>query len=59
MIDIEKLSDEELEALSKKFEAIRAECHARRQEFHGPDTTGESHISYSIPAIKSGNPVFT
>jgi low affinity Fe/Cu permease len=32
MIDIEKLSDGELEALSKKFEAIRAECQARSQE---------------------------
>jgi low affinity Fe/Cu permease len=29
MIDIEKLSDEELETLSKKFEAIRSECEAR------------------------------
>ena len=29
MIDIEKLSDEELQALSKKFEAIRAESQAR------------------------------
>jgi low affinity Fe/Cu permease len=32
MIDIEKLSDEELEALSKKFEAIREECQARRRD---------------------------
>jgi low affinity Fe/Cu permease len=32
MIDIEKLSDEELEALSKKFEVIRAECQARSRE---------------------------
>ena len=29
MIDIEKLSDEELQALSKKFGAIRAESQAR------------------------------
>jgi len=29
MVDIEKLSDEELQALSKKFEAIRAESQAR------------------------------
>ena len=29
MIDIENLSDEELQALSKKFEAIRAESQAR------------------------------
>src|SRR6195256_5307961 len=29
MINIEKLSDEDLEELSKKFEAIRAECKAR------------------------------
>jgi hypothetical protein len=27
MINIEKLSDEELEILAKRFEAIRAECH--------------------------------
>ena len=32
MIDIEKLSDEEREALSKKFEVIRAECQARSRE---------------------------
>jgi low affinity Fe/Cu permease len=32
MIDIEKLSDEELGALSKKFEAIRAECQARNPD---------------------------
>ena len=31
MIDIEKLSDQELEVLSKKFEAIRAECESRQQ----------------------------
>jgi low affinity Fe/Cu permease len=29
MINIEKLSDEELEILAKKFEAIRAECQPR------------------------------
>ena len=29
MINIEKLSEEELEVLSKKFETIRAECKAR------------------------------
>ena len=29
MINIEKLSEEELEVLSKKFEAIRSECKAR------------------------------
>ena len=33
MIDIEKLSDEELGELSKKFEAIRAECQARGTEW--------------------------
>jgi hypothetical protein len=32
MIDIEKLSDEELQALSKKFEAIRAESQARLRD---------------------------
>ena len=31
MIDIEKLSDEELEAVAKKFETIRAEFMARQQ----------------------------
>src|SRR6476646_11663840 len=30
MIDIEKLSDEELERLSKHYEQIRKECEARR-----------------------------
>ena len=33
MIDIEKLSDEELGELSKKFEAIRAECQAKGTEW--------------------------
>jgi low affinity Fe/Cu permease len=32
MINIEKLSDEDLEKLSKKFQAIRAECKARTRE---------------------------
>ncbi|HEY6764984.1 MAG TPA: low affinity iron permease family protein [Candidatus Sulfotelmatobacter sp.] len=32
MIDIEKLSDEELEAWSVKFEAIRRECESRKQQ---------------------------
>jgi len=31
MIDIEKLSDQELEALGKKFETIRAEFESRKQ----------------------------
>lgn len=31
MIDIEKLSDEELETLSAHFEEIRAECEQRKQ----------------------------
>jgi low affinity Fe/Cu permease len=31
MIDIEKLSDEELQALEERYEAIRKECEARRQ----------------------------
>jgi hypothetical protein len=31
MIDIEKLSDEELENLSSHFEEIRAECEQRKQ----------------------------
>ena len=31
MIDIEKLSDQELEALGKKFESIRAEFESRKQ----------------------------
>jgi low affinity Fe/Cu permease len=31
MIDIEKLSDEELEGMSKTFEAIRLECATRRK----------------------------
>jgi low affinity Fe/Cu permease len=30
MIDIEKLSDEELEEMSKTFESIRVECTARK-----------------------------
>lgn len=32
MINIEKLSDDELEMLSKNFEAIRLECEARKRE---------------------------
>jgi low affinity Fe/Cu permease len=32
MIDIEKLSDDELETLSKRFQAIRAACQARARE---------------------------
>src|SRR5712691_5539862 len=32
MIDIEKLSDEELERLSSQYEQIRKECEARRSE---------------------------
>ena len=32
MIDIEKLSDEELERLSAEYEQIRKECEARRSE---------------------------
>ena len=32
MIDIEKLSDEELETLSAHFEEIRAECEQRKQQ---------------------------
>ena len=31
MINIEKLSDEELEALASQFEKIRAECEARKR----------------------------
>jgi low affinity Fe/Cu permease len=31
MIDIENLSDEELEAMSKTFESIRLECEARKK----------------------------
>ena len=31
LIDIEKLSDEELEALEKRYEAIRKQCEARRE----------------------------
>lgn len=34
MIDIEKLSDEELEAMSKTFESIRHECAARKKQGH-------------------------
>lgn len=30
LIDIEKLSDEELDALERRYEAIRRECEARR-----------------------------
>jgi low affinity Fe/Cu permease len=30
LIDIEKLSDEELEALERRYEAIRKQCEARR-----------------------------
>ena len=36
MIDIEKLSDPELEALGKKFESIRAECESRKQHSRRP-----------------------
>lgn len=32
LIDIEKLSDEELEALEKRYEAIRKQCEARREQ---------------------------
>jgi low affinity Fe/Cu permease len=32
LIDIEKLSDEELDALEKKYEAIRKKCEARREQ---------------------------
>lgn len=32
MIDIEKLSDEELEGMSKTFEAIRLECATRKKK---------------------------
>ncbi len=32
LIDIEKLSDEELDALEKKYEAIRKRCEARREQ---------------------------
>jgi len=35
MIDIEKLSDEELESLSQKFESIRSEFESRKQRKHG------------------------
>jgi low affinity Fe/Cu permease len=31
LIDIEKLSDEELDALEKRYEAIRKQCEARRE----------------------------
>lgn len=32
LIDIEKLSDEELDALEKRYEAIRKQCEARREQ---------------------------
>jgi low affinity Fe/Cu permease len=32
MINIEKLSDEELETLARRFETIRAECQSRRED---------------------------
>jgi len=32
MIDIEKLSDEELETMAKNFESIRAECEVRERK---------------------------
>ena len=35
MIDIEKLSDEELERLSTRYEQIRKECEARNSERKG------------------------
>jgi low affinity Fe/Cu permease len=38
MINIEKLSDEELEILAKRFEAIRAECQPRL-----PDSSKSHH----------------
>jgi hypothetical protein len=34
MINIEKLSDEELESLSQKFESIRNEFESRKQRKH-------------------------
>ncbi len=37
MIDIEKLSDEELEILSHKFQKIRDECETREQRRDQPD----------------------
>lgn len=36
MIDIEKLSDEELETLTQKFQKIRDECETRRQRKDRP-----------------------
>jgi low affinity Fe/Cu permease len=32
LIDIEKLSDEELDVLEKRYEAIRKQCEARREQ---------------------------
>lgn len=37
MIDIEKLSDEELEALTQQFQKIRDECETRKQRKHRPN----------------------
>jgi low affinity Fe/Cu permease len=39
MIDIEKLSDEELERLSTQYEQIRKECEARNSERKAPSKT--------------------
>ena len=41
MIDIEKLSDEELEALGRKFESIRGEFESRKQRRHPQAEHGE------------------
>jgi low affinity Fe/Cu permease len=40
MINIESLSDEELEVMAKKFEAIRAECGAREKRRHNGSSRG-------------------
>jgi low affinity Fe/Cu permease len=39
MIDIEKLSDKELERLSTQYEQIRKECEARNSERRAPSKT--------------------
>jgi low affinity Fe/Cu permease len=40
MIDIEKLSDEELESMSKTYQSIRAECEVREKKRKAVKTNG-------------------
>ena len=44
MIDIEKLSDQELEVLGKKFETIRAECDSRKERKSRNPSKSSEHL---------------